>query len=427
MHFDPLKLLTRLARQYGDICHFRSGRQHVYSLNHPDLVKEVLLTQNHNFSKGRILSLVQELFGSGLLTSDGGERHLAHRRAIQPGLRNQRISALAEPMIEYALQTAETWQDGQTLDMFEVMMRLTLRIFAKAMFDLDYEHGAPEMRAAMQRMLVTFDLTSRPYARSWMRLPTPAMRRFKQARALIAAAVYRMMRERGHGEDHGDLLSVMMQHTSPDREGAGMSEEQIRDEVFTFIIAGNYTTASMLTWTWYLLAQHPGVQERLHAELDRVLQGRPPTIANMNRLPYARMVLCEALRMYPPVWLSSRWALRDCELGGYRIPAGAIVMPSQYVVHRDPRFYPEPERFDPERWTPEAEAQRPRHAFFPFAAGPRSCVGERFAWMEGLLVLATLAQRWRFEAAAGFRVKVHAGNILRPKDGLMLNAHKREP
>lgn len=428
MKHDPLTFLSKLAREYGDICHFQSGRQRVFLLNHPALVKELLVTQNHNFTKGQALSLAQELLGAGLLTSDGGEQHLAHRRAIQPGLRSQRIGAFGSLITGFTAEAAESWQEGRTLDVSGEMLELTLRIFSKLLFDLDYGREADEMRDATHRIFAAFELAPQAFARWRIRLPSPTMRRFRKARALIEATVYRMLRERRDTGDRGDLLSVMMGHYRPAGDGSRVTftPEQIRDEIFTFIVAGNYTTASMLTWAWYMLAQHPAVEERLHAELESVLRGGTPTLASVDQLPYTRMVLSETLRMYPPVWLSSRKALADCDIGGYRIPAGAIVLASQYVIHRDPRFYPDPERFDPERWTPDTEAQRPRHAYFPFAVGPRACLGESFAWLEGSLILATLAQRWRLRISPGFRVRVHPGVILRPKHGLLMTVQERE-
>lgn len=426
MHHHPLDFLSGLARRYGDVCHFRSGSQHVFLVSHPDLVKELMVTQGHNFTKGRTLGLAQSMFGSGLLTSDGGEQHLAHRRAIQPGMRTQRIGNFARQITDYSRAATQRWEDGQTLDVFAEMLELTLRIFSKVLFDLDYAREAPEMRAATYRILAAFELTVKPLARWWARLPTGTMLRYRKARAVVEATVRRMMRERREGGDRGDLLSVLMGRHRSDGTHAELTERQVLDEIYTFLIAGNYTTAILLTWTWYLLARHPAVEERLRSELDGVLCGSPPATESVDQLRYTRMVLCEVLRMYPPVWVSGRQAVVNCELGGFRIPAGALVMASQYVVHRDPRFFPDPERFDPDRWTPEAEARRPRHSFFPFAAGVRSCLGESFAWLEAILILAVIAQQWRLRVTPGSRVKAYPGVVLRPKDGLLMTAHKRD-
>jgi cytochrome P450 len=267
-----------------------------------------------------------------------------------------------------------------------------------------------------------------PFSEYMEKLPLPYVRRFDKARARLDATIYGLIRERRKsGEDAGDLLSMLLlaQDEEKDRDGGRMTDEQVRDEALTLFLAGHETTANALTWTWYLLSQNPECEQRLHEELDAVLGGRAATAADFTALRYSEMVFAEAMRLYPPAWAIGRMSKEACELGGVKIAAQSICLASPYVMHRDPRWFPEPERFDPERWTPEARDARPKFSYFPFGGGARVCIGERFAWMEGVLVLATIAQRWKLLLARGQKVDVLPLITLRTKYGMRMVVEKR--
>jgi cytochrome P450 len=265
-----------------------------------------------------------------------------------------------------------------------------------------------------------------PFATVLNRLPLPANARFARAVALLDGIVYRIIAERrASGEDRGDLLSMLMAADDVEGDGTRMTDRQLRDEVMTILLAGHETTANALTWTWYLLARNPSAGERLHEEVDRALGGRPPGAADLPALGYVERVFAESMRLYPPAWGLGRRALADHEVGGYTVPAGGLVAMSPYVVQRDPRWWPDPERFDPDRFLPEARAARPRFAYFPFGGGARQCIGESFAWMEGVLLLSALAQRWSFRLAPGPPVEPQALITLRPRHGIRMRAEAR--
>ena len=423
---DPLALLTRLAREYGDVVRFLAATQPVYLLNHPDHVRDVLVTHHARFKKGRALQRAKRLLGEGLLTSEG-EFWRRQRRLAQPAFHRQRVNSYAGTMVEHAEKTSARWRDGETLDVAAEMMRLTLAVVGKTLFDADVESDADEVGAALSEVMSLFGYLMLPFSELLEKLPLPPRRRFERARARLDAVIYRIIEERRReGRDRGDLLSTLLHAVDEEGDRTGMTDEQLRDEVMTLFLAGHETTANALAWTWYLLSQNPEAEARLHAELEEVLSGRPPTAEDLPRLRYTEMVLAEAMRLYPPAWILGRRALEAYEVGGYNIPRGSLVILSPYVMHRDPRFYPEPERFDPERWTPEARAARPQFSYFPFGGGPRRCIGEGFAWMEMVLVVATLAQRWRLRLAPGQRIEPQTGVTLRPRRGVLMTPERRE-
>jgi cytochrome P450 len=424
---DPLGFLTNVAASYGDIAHFSYGSQSFFFISHPDYIKDVLVTHNTSFMKGRGLQRMKRLLGEGLLTSEN-PLHRRQRRLAQPAFHKQRIASYGSLMVDYSLRhQRERWQDGLSLDISEEMMHLTLAIVGKTLFDTDTEEEAEEVRAAMSAMMVSFTRLMMPFAELLDRLPLPSTRRFLRARARLDAVIYRMVDERRKSDvDRGDLLSMLMIAQDDEGDGGVMTNEQLRDEVMTIFLAGHETTANALTWTWYLLSQHPEVETRLHEEIDTVLAGRPPTVEDLPRLRYTEMVLAESMRLYPPAWVLGRRALKDLELGGYRVPAGSLVIMSQFVTHRDARYFPEPLRFDPERWTPEAKEARPQFSYFPFGGGPRRCIGDGFAWMEGILVIATLAQSWRMRLVPGHPVELRPVVTLRPKHGMRMTLEQRK-
>jgi len=421
---DPLRYLTRLARQYGDVVCFRSGTQRFYLLNHPDHIKDLLVTSARKFAKGRALERAKVLLGEGLLTSEG-ELHLRQRRLMQPSFHRERIAVYAQAMVEYAARMRESWQAGAEIDVHEQMTRLTLAIVSKTLFDADVEGDSGTVIEAVSEAFSLFHLLMFPYTEFVEKLPFSPVKRGHRASARLDEVVFRIIEQRRQeGRDHGDLLSMLLR-AQDEEGGARMSDRQLRDECLTLFLAGHETTANALTWTWYLLAQHPEVEQRVQQELDLALAGRLPRAEDVERLTYTEMVVAEALRMYPPAWIVGRRALEDHQFGPYKVPRGSLVAASQWVTHHDARYFPEPERFDPERWTPEARAARPKYCYFPFAAGPRQCIGEGFAWTEVILVLATMAQRWQLELVPGQKVELKPVVTLRPKHGVRMVVRTR--
>jgi cytochrome P450 len=412
--------LQDLMREHGDIVFFRLGPQPAYFLNHPDHIKEVLVTGNSSFIKGRALQRSKKLLGEGLLTSED-PLHRRQRRLAQPAFHRQRIASYASTMVTYAERTASHWQHGETLDISQEMTRLTLAIVGKTLFDADVESEAVEIGKALTIIIEQFNMLLLPFSELLERLPLPHVRRFERAKARLDQTIYRLIEERRQSRsDRGDLLSMLLLAQDDEGDGGGMSDQQVRDEAMTIFLAGHETTANALTWTWYLLSQNPEAEAQLHAELDRVLGDRSPTFDDVPHLPYTEMVLSEAMRLYPPAWAIGRLAIQEYPIGDYVIPKGSLVLLSQYVTHRDPRFFPNPERFDPMRWTPEAKASRPQYAYFPFGGGPRRCIGEGFAWMEGILVIDALARQWRMRLAPGAKIAIQPVITLRPKSGVQM-------
>lgn len=444
---DPLTLFQRFAREYGDIVHFKLAGERAYFINHPQLIKDVLVTNQRNFTKSRGLERAKKMLGEGLLTAEG-HAHLRHRRLIQPAFHRDRIAGYGSVMVERAARMRESWQDGEARDVSKDMMRVTLSIVGKTLFDTDVDSKADEVGQALTHVMKTFWLFLVPFANVIERLPIPALRRATESRLRLDALIFKMIADRrATGRDHGDLLSMLIaaqddggtslpdrpdppappdrpdQPAPPDR--LRLSDQQIRDEAMTLMLAGHETTANALTWTWYLLSQYPDVQSQLHHELDRVLGGRLPTVADIPRLPYVDRVITEAMRLYPPAWIIGRRAIAEYPLGDYRVPARGILFMSPYVIQRDARFFADPERFDPDRWTPEFKDALPPFAYFPFGGGARRCIGDQFALMELALLVATFAQRWRLSLVPGHRVRPQPLITLRARHGMMMRLDQR--
>jgi len=426
MQRDPLGFLTRIAREFGDVVHFTFGPQHLYLINEPDLIREVLVTKERAFMKGRALQRTKLLLGEGLLTSEG-DFHLRQRRLMQPAFHRDRIARYAEGMRANAERVAESWRDGQTMDVAQEMTRLTLSIVAQTLFGADVSSEADEIGRALTELMEVFTVLLNPFTQWLMKLPTPKMRSTQRAIERLDATIYRMIEQRrASGVDRGDLLSMLLLAQD---EGEVMTDRQVRDEAMTLFLAGHETTANALAWTFYLLAQNPHVE--------------------IGDGTHARMVLAESMRLYPPAWIIGRLALENVEIGGYTIPRGAIVIVSQYVTHRDPRYWPEPEKFDPERFRDEDPSpgpaargptspggrgrreaagegiSRPKFAYFPFGGGSRICIGEGFAWTEGVIVLQTLARKWRLSLAQSTPVIPKPVITLRLRGGIKMTAHAR--
>lgn len=392
-------------------------------VNHPDLIRDILVTHQRSFAKGRALERAKRVVGNGLLTSEG-EFHLRQRRLAQPAFHRDRIAAYAEQMVRFAARTGEGWRDGATIDMHEEMMHLTLAVVSKTLFDADMESQSDEIGSAVTAILESFAMIMLPFPGLLERLPLPFARRFRKARARLDETIYQLIADRrASGVDRGDLLSMLLQATDTEGDGTGMSDKQLRDEALTIFLAGHETTANNLTWTWYLLSQHPDVAAKLHAEVDAL--GAAPTMADLARLPYTRMVVQESMRLYPPAYAIGRRALEDYDCGDYVLRQGTIVLVLPWLQQRDARWWPEPERFDPERWAPEQSSDRPKFSYFPFGAGTRICIGEQFAWTEAILMLATLARRWNATLVPGHPVVLQPMITLRPAHGMRMTLERR--
>ncbi|HZS61200.1 MAG TPA: cytochrome P450 [Gemmatimonadaceae bacterium] len=414
---NPLALLRSMA-SCGDVSEIAIGPQRLVLASHPDDIQRILVSEQRSFRKGRALERSKLMLGEGLLTSDGAY-HLRQRRLVQPAFHREQVARYAAVMADFAARADAEWRDGDVRDVHDAMMRLTLAIVCKTLFatELDAE-TVTEIGEAVSLSLQMFQYTVLPFGAILEQLPLPFVRRLRRARERLDKIVYDMVAElrRGEGGDRRDLPSMLL--AARDADGSALTDEQIRDEIITLIAAGHETTAVALSWTWYLLSQHPVVAGRLHHELDAVLGGRTPTVADVELLVYTRAVLAESMRLYPPAWILERRAIEDVEIGGYTVRAGTLVLVSQYLAHRDPRWWSDPERFDPSRWL--TSAIRPKFAYFPFGAGTRACVGESFAWMEGILILATLAQRWQMSHDPTHEVVPEPMITLRPRYGMRM-------
>lgn len=423
---NPILLFEHLVRTYGPVSHYKLGGSHIVFINDPKLIREILVNQAASFIKERTQHRMKILLGDGLITSEG-EFHVRQRRIAAPAFHRQRIENYAGAMVERAAAMRARWKPGQTFDMSAAMMELTLEIVARTLFATDVTSEVRQINDEVNVIMRLYNyLIALPRAESYLRWPVPGLVRFRKARARLDAVVYRMIAERrASKEDRGDLLSMLLAGRDEAKNNEGMSDRQLRDEVITIFLAGYETVANALTWTWYLLAKNPAAAKQMEQEIDGVLQGRPATIEDLPRLHYTEMVFAEAMRLYPPAWAMGRQATQAIELGPYRLPAGTYFFFSQYILQRSAEFYPDPLRFDPERFTPEQKAARPRFAYFPFGGGGRQCIGEAFAWMEGVLILATIAQRWRFQMVPDQQVDVQPKITLRPRYPMMLVAEQR--
>jgi cytochrome P450 len=422
---NPIILFQHLAEKYGDIAHYKIGWNHILFLNHPDYIREVLVVQNDNFIKERTVRRSKMLLGEGMITAEGSQ-HRAQRQVAQPAFHRQRIPEYANTMVTEAVALRDRWRNGEQRDISIEMMHLTLNVVSKTLFATELGDEVNELADAINRIMGLYNFLIMLPAAEWLvHLRPPGLAAFVRARKRIDAVVYRMIEaHRRDRSDSGSLLDLMLA-ASPDR--SPKSEQSLRDQVITIFLAGYETVANALSWTWYLLSQNPECELRLHDELDRELAGRPPGYEDVPRLRYAEMVLAESMRLYPPAWAMGRYARNDFQLGDFFLPAKTTVLMSQFVMHRDARFFPDPLRFDPERFTPEAKARRAKFTYFPFGAGVRQCIGESFAWMEGVLLLATLAQKWKLKLLPAHRVEPEPLITLRPKYGMRMLIEARQP
>jgi cytochrome P450 len=415
--------LCRLKHEYGDVVAFRLGPERTVLLSHPEHLHEVLVRQHRAFQKGRRGDVSKQFLGQGLLNSEGA-LHQHQRHLLQPAFQRQRLAEYATVMTTYAARLRQSWQDGDTLDVAPAMRRVTLAVAAKTLLDTDVEDEATAMGQAITTLLQLSPRLTMPLAPLLRRLPLPSQRRLRRAQAYLDTFISRLIDERrATGAEAADVLSILVNAQTED--GRPLSARQIHDEALTLLLAGHETTALALSWTWYLVAHHPDVDAAMQAEIQTVLGGRLPTAADLPQLQYTRMVFTEALRLYPPAWLMTRRAREEVVIGDYRFSPGTFFFLSPYLTHRDPRFFPDPETFVPTRWAAPPEAGPARYAFLPFGGGPRQCLGEGFAWMEGLLVLATLAQMWRMALVPGPPVTPWGLVTLRPKQGIHVHLARR--
>jgi cytochrome P450 len=420
---DRLSFVCRLKEAYGDVVAFRLGPERTVLLSHPEDIHEVLVRQHRAFVKGRRGDVSKQFLGLGLLNSEGA-LHQRQRHLLQPAFHRQRLAQYATVMTTYAARLRQSWQDGDTLDMAPAMRWVTLAIAAKTLFDADVEEEATAIGRAITTLLQLSPRVTMPLAPLLRHVPLPSQRRLRRAQAELDTLIYRLIDERrATGGETGDVLSMLVGART--EEGRPLSPQLIHDEALTLLLAGHETTALALSWTWSLVAQHPEVDAAMQAELQTVLGGRLPTAADLPQLPYTRMVFAEALRLYPPAWLMTRRAREAVVIGGYRFPPGTFFLLSPYLTQRDPRFFPDPEAFVPTRWAAPPAMGPARYAYLPFGGGPRQCLGEGFAWMEGLLVLATVAQTWRMALVPGPPVEPWALVTLRPKHGLHVQLARR--
>ncbi len=422
---ERLELLRHMAAEYGDVSQLMLGKQRIVMLTHPDDIRDVLVTNQRMFRKGQALERAKVLVGEGLLTSEG-EHHLRQRRLVQPAFHRARIGAYASAMTGAAMSRQSRWSDGELLDANRAMMHITLDIVAATLFGADVGAESSEIGEALDDVFEAFTIGYGPLTPLLDILPTARRRRFAAGKRRVDATIDRIIAQRRQsGEDTGDLLSMLLHATDTEGDGTGMSDQHLRDEAITLFIAGHETTANALTWTWLLLARSPDAERALHAEVDQVLGDRLPTMDDLPALPMTRAIVAESMRLYPPAYIVGRRAMEPYAVGGFDFPARTIFLAPQFIVHRDPRWWPDGEQFKPERWLDaEATASRPKMAYFPFGAGTRICVGEQFAWMEAMLVLATLARRWRVRVD-GPDPELEPIITLRPKGGLPARLEKR--
>ncbi len=421
---NPTDFLMKLSK-LGDVSAFKVGKIPAFLINHPDLIRDLLVTNHSKFIKGRALQRAKGLLGEGLLTSEK-EFHLRQRRMIQPAFHRSRINEYAKAMIESGEIMAATWKDGEFRDIDKEMMCLTLWIVGKTLFSANVEGDAMQVGAAMNTIVSMFNFMLLPFSEYLERLPLPPIRKLKNARKTLDEVIYKIIDERrASGEDKGDLLSMLL--LAQDEEtGGSMTDKQVRDECLTLFLAGHETTANALVWTFYQLSQNPPAEAAFHAELDEVLGGRAITPEDFGKLKYTEHVLAESMRLFPPAWTIGRLATEEHKFNGFKIPKNGLVLASQYVMHRDPRFWENADEFQPERWEKlSIKEAGNKFIYFPFSKGVRNCVGEGFAWMEGVLLLAILGRKWKLSLATEQKIGLQAMVTLRPKYGMKMKIEKR--
>ncbi|CAM4397763.1 cytochrome P450 [Paenibacillus tarimensis] len=430
---NPLKFFSSCTDKYGPVVKLTLEKDRdMYILSRPEDIRYVLVNTQKQFKKGyqrdRILNLV---LGNGLITSEG-DFWLRQRRLSQPAFHQSRINSYAAVMIQSASRMLESWQDGEIRDIHQDMMHCTMEIVARTLFnvDLSSSEDAKTVGRALDQVLHQYVKQSTSVSRRLLemlpvQLPLRGHAELRQSVEELDRMIFTIIEQRRQQEDqdHGDLLSMLLQ--ARDDDGTGMTDEQLRDEVMSLFLAGHETTANVLGWSFYALGQHPAAYRKLTDELDKVLQGRLPGMEDIPRLAYTQSIVKESMRLYPPVWMISREALTDVEFDGCTLPAGCEIALSQWIMHRHPDYFPEPKSFIPERWTSEFEENLPPYAYFPFGAGPRVCIGSNFAMMEAVLLLAAVAQSYTLELLPEHAVVLEPSITLRPRNGIKVKLTTR--
>jgi cytochrome P450 len=425
--FDPLAFGVGIARQFGNIAHYNVGPLHVYQLNHPDLVRQILVERPEKFHKpGLVKRAFRPFAGEGLFTSDG-TLWKQQRKLMQPAFHHRQLAAYAGVMAAHARGMMDAFVDQELRDIGADMAKLTLGIVVKSRFGAELPREAGEITQSMLAVLDAANQRMNSALRIPLWVPTARNLRERRAVAKLDATLQVLIRtRRASSESSDDLLSVLLAAVD-EESGARMSEQQLRDEMMTLFLAGHETTASALTWTWYLLSRHPAVEVKLLEELHRVLGGRAPSVNDLPKLPYSEMVIREALRLYPPAPGIAREPVVDVTIGGYDVPKGSLIVVNTYAIQRDDRFFPDPERYDPERFAPGWEERIPRYAYLPFGGGRRLCIGNGFAMMEARLILATVAQHYRLSLEPGETIRAVQLVTLRPSGPVRMRLKRREP
>lgn len=423
---DRLAFLQRVSATYGDIARMNFGPFPVIFINAPDLVQQVLVEHATDFDKGQVIHRAfGPIIGNGLVNNEG-ESWRVQRKLMAPPFQHRNIARYAEAMVDYTERAQAGWAAGSTIDVDRAMTALTMSIVGKTLFDADVLSETDELGNAITVALQYMQYTLDHFFPIPLGIPTPRSRRTRQALALIDRRLHTMIEEHRAHPDRGDLLSLLLQARYDD--GSVMSNKQIRDEALTVFVAGHETTANALAWAFYLLVTHPAAYATLQEEVDRVLGGRPATVADLPNLPYSLQVFKEALRLYPPAYTIGRTALRPVDIGGYHLNKNDIIIIGNFTIQRRPEFFgPDPDAFNPDHFTPENEKRLPRYTYLPFGAGPRICIGNQFALMEGQLLLATLAQRVTFELVPGQEIVPQPVFTLRQKHGCRVIVHRRQP
>ena len=457
---SPILLFEYLHKTFGNIAQYKLFNTYIVFVNDPEYIREILINQAPSFIRERTLKRMKILLGEGLITSDD-PIHIRQRRIAAPAFHRQRIAAYGDQIVASAAAQSARWQPGETIDIAAASMALSLEIVARTLFGTEVTEEIRSINDEVNTIMGLYNfLIGLPNLEAYLDWPVPGVMKFRRARNRLNATVDRLIAQhKARGEDRGDLLSMLLSSRDEEADAAGqhtgMSDQQIRDEVLTIFLAGYETVANALTWTWYLLTQNPEAEAKLHAELDAVLgtgheassgdlssfaegagpASRPatnlpthrlPTLADYPNLRYTEQVFAESMRLYPPAWAMGRMSTKPVTLGPWRIPAGAHFFISQYILHRSEEYFPDPLKFDPDRHSPEAKSRRPKFTYFPFGGGSRQCIGESFAWMEGVFSLATLASRWRMTYLGTTPPVPQAKITLRPRDPLLVRLSEHE-
>lgn len=421
---NPIRALNESARKFGELSYMNLGVTKFYLLTSPPEIKKILDVDHRIFLKGPTLQKWKAILGDGLISSEG-ELHHRDRRLIVPAFHKAKISSYADVASVETEKMMGRWKEGALVDAHREMASLTLTVVAQCLFSTDIGDELDPVARAMAKAVDYYDRMAAPGGKLMGKIRLSESRNYDAAeRHLISVVEKIIAKRRASGKDEGDMLSMLL---NAEKMGEGvMTDRQVRDETITFLLVGHETTAVLLTFAWYLLSMYPRTAEKLHAEVDEVLDGgRVATYADIPRLQYTNKVLTESLRIFPPIWAIGRRPTRDYRIGDYMIPAGSMVMMSQMVNHHDPHYYQRPERFDPDRWTPEMKAKLQKYSYFPFGGGPRTCIGEPFAWMEGTVILASIARRWQLEHDPKHKVVLAPKITLRPKDGMWMRTLSR--